>query len=82
MADEAVPAKPFEFAALEERLKARGLSALEGLAEIVVEETFAWTKESLAIHPNALVKEIGIPAVNVIEPLAKNLVDKIDGKEG
>ncbi len=74
--------KPFEFKALEERLKARGLSALEGLAEIVVEETFAWTKESLAIHPNVLVKAIGVPAVDVLEPLAKNLVDKIDGQPG
>lgn len=73
---------PFDIKALEERLKGRGLAALEGLAEIVVEETFAWAKESLAIHPNALVKAIGLPAVAVIEPLAKGMVDKIDGQPG
>lgn len=74
--------KPFDFKVLEERLKSRGLTALEGLAEIVTEEVFGWTKDSLAIHPNALVKAIGLPAVGVLEPLAKGMVDKIDGQPG
>lgn len=74
--------KPFDFKVLEERLKGRGLTALEGLAEIVTEEVFGWSKDSLAIHPNALVKAIGLPAVAVLEPLAKGMVDKIDGQPG
>lgn len=74
--------KPFDMKNLTERLEARGLTALEGLAEIVAEETFAWTEESCAIHPNALVKAIGIPAVQILKPLAQGAIDKIDGVEG
>lgn len=74
--------QPFEFKALEERLKAKGLTAVEGLAEIIVAEVFGWTRESLAIHPNVLVKAIGVPAVDILEPIAKGFVDKIDGQEG
>lgn len=74
--------KPFDTKDLAERLKAQGLPVLEDTAEVVVKEIFAWTKDSLAIHPNALVKSLGLPAVAVLEPLALEQVDKIDGKEG
>jgi hypothetical protein len=74
--------KAFDFKALEERLKAKGLTAIEGLAEIIVGETFDWAAESCAIHPNALVKAIGVPAIAMVKPLAMGAVDKIDGIPG
>lgn len=74
--------KPFDFKVLEERLKGKGLQAVEGLAEIVADEVISWTKDSLAIHPNALVKGLGLPAVAVIEPMIKGAIDKIDGQPG
>lgn len=74
--------KPFDFKNLEERLKAKGLTAVEGLAEIVANETFDWATESCAIHPNALVKAIGVPAIAMVKPIAMGAIDKIDGQEG
>lgn len=74
--------KPFDTKDLAERLKAKGLPAVEGVAELAVGEVFAWVKDSLAIHPNALVKGIGLPAVAILEPLAMEQLDKIDGQPG
>lgn len=73
--------KPFDKDDLIERLKSKGLTAVEGLADIVLEETFAWTQDSL-MHPhtNSLVRSIGIPALGIIKPLAEGLVEKIDGQ--
>ena len=72
--------KSFDLKDLEQRLKDKGLTAVEGLAEVVANEVFAWAEASLAIHPNALVKAIGTPAVAILKPLALNAVDKIDGQ--
>lgn len=74
--------KPFDFKNLEERLKAKGLTAVEGLAEIIVGETMDWASESCLVHPNALVKAIGVPAVAMLKPIAMGAVDKIDGQPG
>lgn len=74
--------KPFDFKNLVERLKAHGLDVAEDLAEVLVSETMDWASESCAIHPNALVKAVGVPAVALVKPLALGMVDKIDGKEG
>lgn len=74
--------KPFDLKDLEMRLKAKGLDAVEGLAEIVATEVMDWSAESCAIHPNLMVKGIGVPAVAILKPLALGLVDKIDGQEG
>lgn len=74
--------KAFDLKDLEARLKAKGLVAVEGLAEIVAGETLDWASESCAIHPNALVKAIGVPAVAMLRPLAMGAIDKIDGQEG
>lgn len=74
--------KAFDTADLKARLVAKGLPALEGIAELVAAEVFAWTKDSLAIHPNSMVKAIGLPAVAILEPLTIEAVDKIDGKQG
>lgn len=74
--------KPFDLKDLENRLKARGLTAVEGLAEIVAEEVFDWTSESAAIHPNLLVKSVVPAAVAVAKPLAKGWIDQIDGQPG
>lgn len=74
--------KPFDLKDLEARLKARGLTAVEGLAEIVAEEVFDWTSESAAIHPNMLIKSIVPAAIAVAKPLAKGWIDQIDGQPG
>lgn len=74
--------KPFDLKNLEERLKARGLSAVEGLAEIIVEEVFDWTSESAAVHSNVLVKSVVPAAIAVAKPLAKGWIDQIDGQPG
>lgn len=74
--------KPFDLKDLEARLKARGLVAVEGLAEIVAEEVFEWTEASALIHPNILVKSVVPAAIAVAKPLAKGWIDKIDGQPG
>lgn len=74
--------KSFDMNDLAERLKAKGLPAIEGVAELVVGEVFQWAEDSLMIHPNALVKGIGLPAVAILKPLAMEAVDKIDGQPG
>lgn len=74
--------KPFDVKDLEARLKARGLTAVEGLAEIVAEEVFDWTEASALIHPNILVKSVVPAAIAVAKPLAKGWIDKIDGQPG
>jgi len=74
--------KPFDAKDLAERLKAKGLPAVEGVAELVVGEFFAWAEASLMIHPQPLVKGIGLPALAVLKPLAMEQVDKIDGQPG
>jgi hypothetical protein len=74
--------KPFDLKDLEARLKARGLTEVEGLAEIVAEEVFDWTEQSALIHPNILVKSVVPAAIAVAKPLAKGWIDKIDGQEG
>lgn len=74
--------KPFDLKDLEARLKARGLTSVEGLAEIVAEEVFEWTSASAAIHPNMLVKSVVPAAIAVAKPLAKGWIDQIDGQPG
>lgn len=74
--------KPFDLKDLEARLKARGLTAVEGLAEIVAEEVFEWTEASALIHPNMLIKSIVPAAIAVAKPLAKGWIDQIDGQPG
>lgn len=74
--------KPFDFGDLEARLKKSGLPAIEGVAELAAKDIFAWVNDSLMIHPNALVKAIGLPAVAILQPLAMGAIDKIDGQPG
>jgi hypothetical protein len=74
--------KAFDLAALEARLKAAGLPALEGVAEIVAKEVFGWLGESCAASENVLVKSIGPAAIAVLQPLAMAQIDKIDGQPG
>lgn len=74
--------KPFDLADLGAKLQAKGLPAVEGLAELVAGEVFAWAEESCAIHPNVFVKAVGVPAVAMLKPLAMSAIDQIDGVEG
>lgn len=74
--------KPFDFKDLVEKLKEQGLPMAEEAAEKLAGVVFAWTEESLVIHPNMLVKGIGLPAVAILKPLAMGQIDKIDGVAG
>lgn len=74
--------KAFDIKDLEARLKAKGLPAIEGIAEIVAAEVFAWAEDSCLVHENALVKAIGVPALQIVKPLALSAIDKIDGEPG
>jgi hypothetical protein len=74
--------KPFDLEDLQERLKAKGLASVEGLAEIVAVEVFGWLEESCLLHDNVLVKTLGVPAVQILKPMAMGAINKIDGEEG
>ena len=74
--------KAFDLKDLEARLKAKGLTSVEGLAEVVAKEVFEWAEASCLIHENALVKAIGVPAIQIVKPLAMGAIDKIDGQPG
>lgn len=74
--------KAFDLKALEERLKAAGLPALEGVAEKVAKEMFGWLSDSCIASENMLVKAIGPAAIAVLQPLAMGAIDKIDGEPG
>jgi len=73
--------KSFDLKNLTERLKAKGLDIAEDAAMLLINETFAWTEESLAMHPNPYVK-FALPVVQTIKPLIVAEADKIDGKIG
>lgn len=74
--------QPFDKAVLVEKLKAQGLPVAEEAVEAIVDAVLGWTEESLIIHPNVLVKAIGVPAVQMLKPIIKEQVDKIDGQPG
>jgi hypothetical protein len=74
--------KAFDLKDLEARLKAKGLVAVEGLAEVVANEVFEWAEASCLIHENAFVKAIGVQAIQIVKPLAMGAIDKIDGQPG
>ena len=74
--------KAFDTKVLVERLKAKGLDVAEEMVEIIVGETLDWAGESCAMHPNLMVKAMGVPAVAMLKPIALGLVDKIDGHVG
>jgi hypothetical protein len=70
--------KPFDVADLGERLKANGLPAVEGLAEVVASQVFNWLSDSLVLEAasNPLFA-IGVPVLKALEPLILAEVKKI-----
>ena len=74
--------KPFDTAALVEKLKAEGLPMAEDIAQKAVAVVFEWVSESCAIHENDLVKSIGVPAIALIKPIVDGQLDKLDGVIG
>lgn len=73
--------EPFAFPALEEKLKAKGMPAVEGLAEKAAEAVFEWLGDSVAAHPNPYVKFL-LPVIATVKPMAFAEIDKIDGMPG
>jgi hypothetical protein len=73
--------KAFDVKVLMGKLKARGLDLAEDAAVIVIEETFDWTGESLALTNNKL-DDVVIPFIPTLKAAALSQVDKLDGKVG
>lgn len=74
--------KPFDTKDLTEKLKAQGLPLVEDLASKVFDSVSAWLKESAAIHDSAVVKALVPALMDVVNPLVKAQIDKIDGVVG
>lgn len=74
--------KAFDLKNLEDRLKAKGLVAVEGLAKIIASEVLDWCSESCLVDENVFVKAVGAPAVALLRPIVMSAVDKIDSIEG
>lgn len=72
---------PFETKDLVERLKKAGLPDAEKLAKDIVGVTMDWTKDSLALSTNPLLKFLA-PAIDTVKPIAMQELDKIDGVIG
>lgn len=60
--------KPFDLVELETRLKAQGITAIEGLAEIVTNVGFQWIEDSLALEANPIFN-IATPVLMALKPM-------------
>lgn len=68
--------KAFDFADLEARLKAKGLTEVETLAKIVAVEVVGWMEDSLMLETNPIYK-IGVPVLEALKPTMLASLDKI-----
>ena len=73
--------KAYEFKALGEKLKGRGLDIAEESLEVVFEEVVSWFKESAALSTTPY-DDMALLILPKLEELVKEQIDKIDGKEG
>jgi hypothetical protein len=67
-------AKSFDLALLAEKLKAKGLPAIEGLAKASLEAVFEWIEESVQASPS----KIDDFALAVLPPLKSLIMSKVD----
>lgn len=74
--------KAFDVKVLVQKLAAQGLPLAEEAAELLVATVFEWTEESAAAHPNAIVKAAVPLAIQVVKPIVKEALNKIDGQVG
>ena len=73
--------KPFDFAVLAEGLKERGLDVAEDVVKLIVLETVAWVKTSVALTENKF-DDFFIIVEPMLLPQLMNQIDKIDGEIG
>lgn len=73
--------KPFEFKALVDKLKEKGIDQAEEVAKLLADCVIDWTVESCALHENAIVKVLGAVAT-AAKPAIMVELDKIDKKVG
>ena len=74
--------KAFDVKVLVQKLAAQGLPLAEEAAELLVATVFEWTEESAAVHPNAIVRAAVPLAIQVVKPIVKESLNKIDGQVG
>lgn len=71
----------FKLDELGKELEAQGLPYLEQGAEKVLAAVIVWGKKGL-VDMGGLYAAIGLPGLAMLEPLAKEAIDKIDGQPG
>lgn len=74
--------KAFDLKALEAELKAQGLPAIEGLAELVAKAVAKWVKDSAPLLGQPLAALLIPLAVDALLPELLKEINKIDGVEG
>lgn len=73
--------KAYALGELVTKLKARGLDVVEDSAKIMVEETFAWLKESADLSATPI-DNLLASLYPTAQAYITSTVDKIDGKVG
>ena len=73
--------KPFDFAVLAQGLKDRGLDVAEDVVKLIVQETVAWVKTSVALTENKF-DDFFIIVEPMLLPQLMTEIDKIDDKVG
>lgn len=70
--------KAFDFKALEEKLLAAGLPAVEAVTMVVAKSVLGWLKDSLVIEAASQpLFAIGVPVLAALEPILLAEIDKI-----
>lgn len=73
--------KAYDTKALLEQLKGRGLDLAEDAAVIVLDEVLKWFKASAELSENQY-DNLVLAILPMLESVALEQIDKIDGKEG
>ena len=73
--------KAYDLKVLGEKLKARGMDIAEESAKVIVQETFAWIKESAPISATPY-DDMAMLVMPKLEEVILSGVDKIDGQVG
>lgn len=70
------------FDVLKKKLAEKGLAQAEVMAEIAYEAVKETALEVAAASPNNIVRAVVPGAVSVLDGMARNVIDKIDGQPG
>jgi hypothetical protein len=73
--------KAYDLKDLEARLKASGMSDIEDLAKVIVQQTFAWIGDSAKLSATPY-DDMAMFVLPKIEEMILSAADKIDGEVG